>query len=78
MVATSNCFNSRLREEATAAAVDSTRVFLVSTHASVRRRPAVAEEGDASAGVSTHASVRRRINQRKFTIMAELFQLTPP
>ena len=54
------CFNSRLREEATAGRDDGGRLAEVSTHASVRRRPASPWNTDMASCVSTHASVRRR------------------
>ena len=55
-----NSFNSRLREEATNEGSLLISCLLVSTHASVRRRPSSVSTFGARAPVSTHASVRRR------------------
>ena len=54
-------FNSRLREEATAAEPCGGIRLPVSTHASVRRRRASLTTNGNALGVSTHASVRRRL-----------------
>ena len=55
------CFNSRLREEATSSSSPLGSMARVSTHASVRRRLPIAKEFAIVDLVSTHASVRRRL-----------------
>ena len=59
--ASSQCFNPRLREEATYAHSTDAAVDLVSIHASVKRRRGCVVPLLRQALVSIHASVRRRL-----------------